>query len=199
MREFQIAKIYHRDEETAEVKNRFEIRELKVDWLGTILRVGMMGKWRKWKPLKWYRDYSGGVYSTPVQFSTLEEATEFLKRLETRIHVDEIVGGTRFPSQKCKTSPHCSHNTNGRDLSKPCSISVPDPVAEGECCRKCNHYTSLQTYCFNQNCPCHTPNEPQIEELKDELSRDDDVFGIDIKARDKLNEVIRALNRLQRK
>lgn len=25
----------------------------------------------------------------------------------------------------CKSSPHCSHNTNGRDLNKPCSIELP--------------------------------------------------------------------------
>lgn len=28
---------------------------------------------------------------------------------------------------KCKTSPHCSHNTNGRDLDKPCSVEFPHP------------------------------------------------------------------------
>lgn len=30
----------------------------------------------------------------------------------------------------CKTSPHCSHNTNRRDLSKPCSIEVKTPTYE---------------------------------------------------------------------
>lgn len=30
-----------------------------------------------------------------------------------------------MPKEKCKTSPHCSHNTNGRDLDKPCSIEFP--------------------------------------------------------------------------
>lgn len=27
----------------------------------------------------------------------------------------------------CKTSPDCSHNTNGRDLDKPCSVSPTKP------------------------------------------------------------------------
>ncbi len=26
--------------------------------------------------------------------------------------------------QKCKSSPNCSHNTNGRALDKPCSIEL---------------------------------------------------------------------------
>lgn len=29
--------------------------------------------------------------------------------------------------QKCKTSPLCSHNTNGRDMDKPCSVEFVDP------------------------------------------------------------------------
>jgi hypothetical protein len=32
---------------------------------------------------------------------------------------------TAPPTARCKTSPLCSHNTNGRDLDKPCSIEVP--------------------------------------------------------------------------
>lgn len=31
--------------------------------------------------------------------------------------------------QKCKTSPMCSHNTNGRDLNKPCSIEFNPMIA----------------------------------------------------------------------
>jgi len=32
---------------------------------------------------------------------------------------------------RCKTSPDCSHNTNGRDLDKPCSVEFPtvEPTA----------------------------------------------------------------------
>lgn len=31
---------------------------------------------------------------------------------------------------KCKTSPYCSHNTNGRSLDKPCSLELKDITKE---------------------------------------------------------------------
>lgn len=32
---------------------------------------------------------------------------------------------TDTAERKCNSSPFCSHNTNGRDLDKPCSVSIP--------------------------------------------------------------------------
>ena len=34
----------------------------------------------------------------------------------------------RQQKNKCQSHPQCSHNTNGRDLDKPCSISFPSPT-----------------------------------------------------------------------
>ena len=31
---------------------------------------------------------------------------------------------SRLRGGKCSSSPHCSHNTNGRDLDKPCSVEL---------------------------------------------------------------------------
>lgn len=38
------------------------------------------------------------------------------------------------PEKKCETHPECSHNTNDRDMNKPCSIEFPisAPVEEWE-------------------------------------------------------------------
>ena len=46
-----------------------------------------------------------------VLFAPIEKATDFLLK-------EELV-------YECKTSPLCSHNTNGRDPNKPCSVSAP--------------------------------------------------------------------------
>lgn len=46
----------------------------------------------------------------------------------------------------CKTSPHCSHNTNGRSLDKPCSIRFTTPDTEWESFEK-----YLEHVCFEAN------------------------------------------------
>lgn len=40
---------------------------------------------------------------------------------ECPVHASE-----KSQESNCKSGPLCSHNTNGRDLSKPCSIAFPD-------------------------------------------------------------------------
>lgn len=41
----------------------------------------------------------------------------------------------------CKTSPFCSHNTNGRDLDKPCSIEFrPKGGTACGCCEAIHGY-----------------------------------------------------------
>lgn len=44
---------------------------------------------------------------------------------ESVVNVPSVVP-TTDTAEKCKSSPHCSHNTNGRDLNKPCSVSIPN-------------------------------------------------------------------------
>lgn len=47
-------------------------------------------------------------------------------RKEIRKHVNSGA------EEKCKSSPYCSHNTNGRDLDKPCSIELKPLPASWE-------------------------------------------------------------------
>ena len=48
----------------------------------------------------------------------------------------------------CITHPECSHNTNGRDINKPCSIAYPTPTSGGWTEAKKN---LLQLFCFLTN------------------------------------------------
>ena len=57
----------------------------------------------------------------------------------------------------CQTSPLCSHNTNGRDMSKPCSI------AQNGCCPDCK-YNEPGANIACAHCSCHTPTGEAIKE-----------------------------------
>lgn len=58
-------------------------------------------------------------------FEELGEQGVTLEQLQQAVTIaqlpDAMESDTSLP---CKSSPHCSHNTNGRDLSLPCSIEL---------------------------------------------------------------------------
>lgn len=58
--------------------------------------------------------------------------------------------------ERCASGPLCSHNTNGRDLDKPCSIEFVAPTPS-ECCHECIQTSGwlFTNKCENPSCPCH--------------------------------------------
>lgn len=102
------------------------------------------------------------------------------------------------------------------------------PKTSGECCLECirpeptNYPSSYgHTWCGNSACPCHsvtakegescehgfisgcwqcsTSTQKKIEEIKVRIMRDEELFGIDVEARAKINELIRAYNKYNAK
>ena len=63
----------------------------------------------------------GGRHSPGVDYGYVI-CTECGKRVYDLIKNKSLVDTPTSPSKKCKTSPHCSHNTNGRSFDKPCSV-----------------------------------------------------------------------------
>lgn len=62
-----------------------------------------------------------------------EESQKIVTIQDSKVTKSEVSSPKEYQeNSKCETHPNCSHNTNGRDLNNPCSVSFPVPAPQND-------------------------------------------------------------------